>query len=270
MLIRSNLCRLSTSMTSAVLSFLTKYVSCQSTTQRGQKGRFCRNMRGRSLKQLAPAKLPNSAAAALPNPGLLLDAYQAAGHPLRYLPIDVSSAALVESSKQLLTKYPNLSIYGLVSTYEPALAKLPPAELPARMICFIGSTIGNLQPDECDAFLHQVSDVLRPGDYFLLGVDLQREVSVLEAAYNDAQGITAEFNLDMLRHLNQQFEGNFDVENFAHQAIYNKAQHQIEMYLESLKAQTVSLKALSLTVSFADKERLLSEISRKFDLDQVA
>ena len=201
---------------------------------------------------------------------LLIDAYQAASYPLKYLPIDVSSTALIESSKQLLNEYPSLSIYGLVSTYEPALAKLPPAELPARMICFIGSTMGNLQLEECDIFLGQISDVLRPGDYFLLGVDLQKEVSILEAAYNDAQGITAEFNLNMLHHLNRQFEGNFDVDSFAHRAIYNKTQHQIEMYLESLKAQTVDLKALSLTVAFANKERLLSEISRKFDLHQVA
>ncbi|CAN5793887.1 L-histidine N(alpha)-methyltransferase [soil metagenome] len=200
----------------------------------------------------------------------LLDAYQSAGHPLRYLPIDVSETALVESSKQLLLEYSALTIHGLIGTYEPALAKLPAAQLPARMICFIGSTIGNLQPHEYSAFLDRMARSLRPKDYFLLGIDLQKEVSVLESAYNDSQGITAAFNLNMLRHLNYRFDGDFDVDCFAHVACYNQESHQIEMHLESLKAQTVQLKALGLTVRFASGERLLSEISRKFDLEKTA
>ncbi len=199
----------------------------------------------------------------------LLNAYQAASYPLRYLPIDVSETALVESSKQLLVEYPNLTVRGLVSTYEPALANLPLSQLPARMICFIGSTIGNLQPREYSAFLDQVALALKPGDYFLLGIDLQKEVSILEAAYNDSQGITAEFNLNMLRHLNHRFDGNFDIDSFAHVACYSPENHQIEMYLESHKAQTVRLKALALTAHFAPGERLLSEISRKFDLAET-
>ncbi len=201
---------------------------------------------------------------------ILLNAYQSAGHPLRYLPIDVSETALVESSKQLLLEYSDLTIDGLISTYEPALAKLPAVKLPARMICFIGSTIGNLQPHEYSAFLDRMARSLQPKDYFLLGIDLQKEGSVLEAAYNDSQGITANFNLNMLRHLNRRFNGDFDVDCFAHVACYSQESHQIEMYLESLKAQTVRLKALGLTVGFDSGERLLSEISRKFDLKETA
>lgn len=91
---------------------------------------------------------------------------------------------LVESAQQLLEKYPALSIHSLVSTYELAIASLTPTELPARMLCFIGSTLGNLQPRECDQFLAKVSHALKPGDYFLLGLDLQKETSLLEAAYN--------------------------------------------------------------------------------------
>lgn len=200
----------------------------------------------------------------------LLNAYQSAGYPLHYVPIDVSKTALVESSKQLLVEYSELTIHGLISTYEPALAQLPAAQLPARMICFIGSTIGNLQPHEHSAFLDRMARSLRPKDYFLLGIDLQKEASVLEAAYNDSQGITAAFNLNMLRHLNYRFDGNFDVDSFAHTARYSQERYQIEMYLESLKAQTVQLKALGLTVHFASGERLLSEISRKFDLAKTA
>ena len=207
---------------------------------------------------------------------LLLNAYEAAGYPLRYLPVDVSSSALRESSELLLQEYPTLSIYGLISTYEPALKALPAKQLPARMIAFIGSTIGNLRPDECSAFLADISQTLRPGDYFLLGLDLQKEISVLEAAYNDHQGVTAAFNLNMLSHLNQQFEGNFELNNFAHVAQYNKQDNQIEMYLQSLKTQTVWLKALDFTVEFEGggtaspaENRILSEISRKFSLDEM-
>lgn len=201
---------------------------------------------------------------------ILLSAYQQANHPLRYLPIDVSGTMLRASAQALLADYPTLSIHGLVSTYETALAHLPPAQLPARMLCFIGSTLGNLQPQECDTFLSHVSQTLKPGDYFLLGLDLQKETAVLEAAYNDSQGITAAFNLNMLRHLNQRFDGNFDLESFAHVAYYNKNKAQIEMHLKSLKEQTVKLKSLDLKADFASGEQLRSEISRKFNLQEIS
>ncbi|MEM8806018.1 MAG: L-histidine N(alpha)-methyltransferase [Cyanobacteria bacterium P01_G01_bin.38] len=200
---------------------------------------------------------------------ILLDAYQAQEMPLRYIPIDVSGTMLEASSCSLLGDYPALKIYGLVSTYEPALKRLPPLSLPTRMLCFIGSTIGNLQPQECDRFLAQVSAALDPGQYFLLGLDLQKEKALLEAAYNDSQGITAAFNLNMLAHLNWRFDGDFDLDNFAHVAFYNENVHQIEIYIESLKRQTVRLKALNLSVTFDQGERLLSEISRKFSLSQM-
>ena len=201
---------------------------------------------------------------------ILLDAYQAAGYPLRYLPIDVSETMLTESAQQLLIKYPTLSVHGLVSTYEPALANLPTAQLPTRMLCFIGSTIGNLQPHECTQFLSKVSDVLHPGDYFLLGLDLQKKTSILEAAYNDAQGITAAFNLNMLEHLNRRFDGGFETDSFAHMAYYNQPKNQIEMHLKSLKTQSVQLKSLNFTAHFEQGESLLSEISRKFDLEETS
>ncbi len=201
---------------------------------------------------------------------ILLDAYQSTGYPLHYLPIDVSETMLTESAQQLLIKYPTLSIHGLVSTYELALANLPAAQLPARMLCFIGSTLGNLQPHECAEFLAKVSHVLRPGDYFLLGLDLQKETSILETAYNDAQGVTAAFNLNMLQHLNRRFDGNFETDSFSHMAYYNSHKAQIEMHLQSLKAQSVHLKSLNFTAHFEQGERLLSEISRKFDLQETS
>lgn len=198
---------------------------------------------------------------------LLLDAYKTIGYPLRYMPIDVSAGILESSARQLLADYPSLRVHGLVSTYELALQQLQPTQLPSRMIFFLGSTIGNLKPQECDVFFSQITAALKAGEYFLLGIDLQKPKPLLEAAYNDSQGVTAEFNLNVLEHLNQRFQGNFDTQLFEHWAFYNDELHQIEMHLRCLKAHTVRLETLDLTVEFAAGETIMTEISRKFDLD---
>lgn len=200
---------------------------------------------------------------------ILLDAYQELGHPLHYLPIDISGGILEQSARSLLTEYPTLHIHGIVSTYETALKHLNPSPLPARMIGFIGSTLGNLKPEDCHAFFAHVVDALQPGDYFLLGVDLHKSKSILEPAYDDSQGVTAEFNLNMLRHLNRLFAGNFDLSQFEHLAFYNEKEHQIEMHLKSLKNQIVELKTLNLTVEFQEGETIHTEISRKFQFEQI-
>jgi len=175
----------------------------------------------------------------------------------------------VDSAKQMLVDYPSLHVYGQVGTYDEALASLPPATLPHRMVFFLGSSLGNFSPEECDRFFDQVTTVLSPGDYFLLGIDLQKDTSVLEAAYNDAQGITAAFNLNMLTHLNRRFQGTFERDRFRHQAIYNKVDAQIEMYLHATTDHSVTLNALDTTVDFAKDEPLRTEISRKFDVSAM-
>jgi L-histidine N-alpha-methyltransferase len=200
---------------------------------------------------------------------LLLNAYQTAGYPLRYLPIDVSAGILENSAEQLLLDYPLLQVFGLVSTYELALQQLAPAQLPTRMIFFLGSTLGNLNAQECDIFFSQITSALQVGEYFLLGIDLQKPKHLLEAAYNDQKGVTAEFNLNILRHLNRRFQGNFDLSQFEHWAFYNEKMQQIEMHLRSLKSQSVCLEKLDLTVSFEPRETIMTEISRKFNLSLI-
>jgi dimethylhistidine N-methyltransferase len=200
---------------------------------------------------------------------LLLDAYSGLGYPLRYLPIDVSGGMLESSALDLLTAYPALQVHGLVGTYELALKRLTPTRLPTRMICFLGSTLGNLNSQECETFFTQIFGALQPGEYFLLGVDLQKSQEQLEAAYNDRQGITAEFNLNILRHLNQRFAGDFDLSQFIHWAFYNQSQHQIEMHLKSLSPQTARLETLDLAIALEAGETILTEISRKFNLSQI-
>lgn len=229
------------------------------------------------LQQVAPAIARTTGACELIELGsgsstktrYLLDAYQDQAETLRYLPVDVSGTILKDSAQQLLADYPTLSLHGLVGTYDQALDQLPSPILSHRLIAFIGSSLGNLSDGECDRFLSHISRAMAGGDYFLLGIDLQKDVAILEQAYNDRQGVTAAFNLNMLSHLNWRFQGDFQLEQFRHLAFYNPQLHQIELYLESLVPQTVTLKALDLRVQFQAGERLLSEISRKFALDQI-
>jgi L-histidine Nalpha-methyltransferase len=196
----------------------------------------------------------------------LLDAYQKIANYCKYIPIDVSRGILQSSVVKLQQKYPTFLIEGLIGTYEQALAKLKSTLTSSRMIFFLGSSLGNFNHRECEIFLKQISKTLQPGDYFLLGIDLQKPKEILEPAYNDSQGVTAAFNLNILSHLNWRFQGNFDLNLFNHQAIYNQTDAQIEMYLHCQKSHKVSLQALDLEVLFADGESIRTEISRKFDL----
>ncbi|GFE69664.1 L-histidine N(alpha)-methyltransferase [Chroococcus sp. FPU101] len=199
---------------------------------------------------------------------LLLDVYQSLDYPLCYVPIDVSGTILEDSAKQLLNDYKGLQIQGIVGTYEAALQMLSSRSSSSKMVLFLGSTLGNFSQTECDRFFAQITAALQSG-YFLLGIDLQKPIEILEAAYNDSQGITAAFNLNMLNHLNQRFQGNFDLSLFKHWAFYNTQEHQIEMHLICQKSHTVYLAALDLTVDFQEGETIQTEISRKFNLSQM-
>jgi L-histidine N-alpha-methyltransferase len=196
----------------------------------------------------------------------LLDAYQKIANRSKYIPIDVSGGILKSTVVKLQQKYPTFLIEGLIGTYEQALVKLESTQASSRIIFFLGSSMGNFNPRECDVFLSQIARTLQPGDYFLLGMDLQNPKEILEPAYNDSQGVTAAFNLNILSHLNWRFQGNFDLNLFTHQAIYNEADTQIEMYLHCQKSHLVSLDILDLNVFFTQGESILTEISRKFDL----
>ncbi len=200
---------------------------------------------------------------------ILFDAYQNLGYALEYVPVDVSRSILETSARQLLENYPWLQIRGLISTYEQAFAYLPPLHSRSRGMVFLGSTLGNLFPPECDRFFQQMTGVLAAGDFLLLGVDLQKPIDILEAAYNDSQGVTAAFNLNMLAHLNWKFQGNFNLNLFRHEATYNPLESRIEMRLHCQQDCTVRLEKLDLTVDFQAGETILTEISRKFNLDQL-
>jgi len=190
--------------------------------------------------------------------------------PLLYVPIDVSEAALEEGAAGLSAAFPRLAVSGLVATYEAALAELPPRLAPRRLMMFLGSTIGNLDHAESAAFFASVAAALEPGDALLLGFDLAKTPGIIEAAYNDAQGITAAFNLNMLRHLNRRFDGDFDLGRFHHRAFFNAEASQIEMHLVSDDAQAVRLRRLNLAARFEPGETIRTEISRKFRFADMA
>lgn len=189
-----------------------------------------------------------------------------------YIPIDINPAVLTESTKALAKDYPQLSVIGLAGRYEKGLSILPANS--QQLLLFLGSTIGNFSPQQQSAFFTQLHALTHPGSSLLIGFDCQpnsrKPKAVIEAAYNDAQGITAQFNLNMLRHLNHQLDGNFDLSQWAHVAFYNDNAHQIELYLKSLTNQQVTFGALKQQYHFAQDEMILTEISRKYDPQKLA
>lgn len=201
---------------------------------------------------------------------VLLSAYSAANDEVHFAPIDVSGDMLEESSRRLVKRFDDLTIRGIAGTYEAALDVLHPAPAPHRMFLFLGSTIGNFEDADRAGFIARIHDAMAPGDYFLLGFDRIKDRAVLHAAYNDAAGVTAAFNLNILMHLNARFGGDFDVGRFRHVAFFNEDESRIEMHLESLADQRVRLDDLDLEVSFARGERIHTEISKKFDHDALA
>ena len=202
---------------------------------------------------------------------LLLDALRDAGTLRCYVPVDVSEPALAAAGKALSAEYPGLDVRAVVSDFEERLGFPADGEAPApRLVAFLGSTIGNLEPGQRAAFLARVRDQLRPGDFFLLGTDLVKDPATLVAAYDDEAGVTAEFNKNVLAVLNAELGADFDLDAFEHVAAWNAEAEWIEMRLRSCMAQTVRLPGIGLTVEFADGEEMRTEVSAKFRREGVA
>lgn len=196
---------------------------------------------------------------------LLLDALTTGGPLKTYVPQDVSVSALRASADEVAAEFPELAVHGVVSDFTATLENLPRGG--RRMIAFLGGTIGNLVPSERARFLSGVHDVLEPGERLLLGAGLVIDPAVLVPAYDDAAGVTAEFNRNVLHVLNSRLGANFAPEKFAHVALWDAANEWIEMRLEATEAMTVTVADLDLTVDFAAGEHLRTEISAKFRPD---
>ena len=199
---------------------------------------------------------------------LLLRALRDGGTLRRFVPFDVDPAVLKDASAAITGEFPGLAVEPIVGDFEQHLALLPGG--PQRLVAFLGSTIGNLDPDQRAAFLAAVRQALGPGDTFLLGTDLVKSPERLVAAYDDAAGVTAEFNRNVLAVVNRDLDANFDLAAFDHVAVWNAEQEWIEMRLRSRHEQLVRIAALDLTVRFERGEELRTEISAKFRRERVA
>jgi L-histidine N-alpha-methyltransferase len=200
---------------------------------------------------------------------LLLDALRDAGTLRRFVPFDVSEATLREAGLAIAAAYPGINVHGVVGDFEHHLGLLPVSGS-ARLVAFLGGTIGNLDPAERAKFLSEVASGLRPGDGLLLGTDLVKDVARLEAAYDDAAGVTAEFNRNVLLVLNRELGASFDPALFDHLAVWNAEEEWVEMRLRSGVDQSVVVAGLGLTVPFAAGEEMRTEISAKFRREGVA
>jgi L-histidine N-alpha-methyltransferase len=198
---------------------------------------------------------------------LLLDALRDATTLRRYVPVDVSESALRQAAVGILADYPGLAVHAVVADFEEHVDRLPGGD--RRMVAFLGGTIGNLVPDERATFLRQVRAELRPGETLLLGTDLVKSPDVLVPAYDDAAGVTAEFNKNVLHVINRELKADFDPDAFAHVAYWDAAAEWIEMRLRSLTDQRVRVELLGLDVTFEAGEEMRTEVSAKFRREGV-
>ncbi|HVM66033.1 MAG TPA: L-histidine N(alpha)-methyltransferase [Acidimicrobiales bacterium] len=193
---------------------------------------------------------------------LLLDAFARAGTLQRFVPFDVAEGTLRTAAATVATEYPGVKVHAVVGDFRQHLELLP-RDGP-RVVAFLGGTIGNFRPAERGELLATLTRTLSPGESFLVGTDLVKDRGRLVAAYDDAAGVTAEFNRNVLRVLNQSLGADFDVDAFEHVARFNEHEEWIEMWLRSRQRQQVRIRTLGLGVAFEEGEGMLTEVSAKF------
>jgi L-histidine Nalpha-methyltransferase len=199
---------------------------------------------------------------------MLLDALRERGSLRRFVPFDVDASMLEAAATAIQHDYPNVEIQAVCGDFEEHLAEIPGGG--RRLFVFLGSTIGNLTPGPRAEFLATLAALLRPGDGLLLGTDLVKDSGRLVRAYDDAAGVTARFNRNVLAVINRELDADFDVGAYRHVARWNAAEERIEMWLRAESRQRVRVGALDLTVEFAAGEEMLTEVSCKFRRDAVA
>ncbi|MCE2504985.1 MAG: L-histidine N(alpha)-methyltransferase [Nitrosopumilaceae archaeon] len=187
---------------------------------------------------------------------------------IEYVPIDISEI-LAESSEELLNDYKNLTITGIIDTYEGGLEFLKTYDDKKNLIVFLGSSFGNFSPIDGYKFLEKVYSTMKPCDLFLIGLDLVKDKTILESAYNDSKGITAKFNLNVLSRINDELDADFNLKNFSHYAIYNEKDQRIEMYLKSLTEQSIIVSKSDLELKLKKDELIHTEYSHKYRLSEI-
>lgn len=188
-------------------------------------------------------------------------------HNINYIPVDVSQSAIQESSEELVKRFPDLTINGLVADFINQIDLIPNEN--KRMFCFLGSTLGNFDEKTANNFLKNISSIMNPRDTFLLGLDLVKPANILHEAYNDNQNITAEFNKNILKVVNEIINSNFDTDNFEHDAFFNASKSRIEMHLKAKKDIKVKSPFIDSDIYIKKGEDIHTENSYKFSMDRI-
>jgi len=200
---------------------------------------------------------------------LLLEAFLRTRPRQRYVPVDICRTVLEDAALELLRAYPTLDMVAVAAEYEEALRQIPGAGAQARLILWLGSNVGNFDRAAAAAFLRRLRAGLTAADRLLVGIDLRKDRAILEPAYDDAQGVTAAFNLNLLTRINRELDANFDLGAFRHRAVYDEEAGRVEMYLVSTRAQRVPIRQLRTEVAFAAGEPVHTENSYKYSLAEI-
>lgn len=217
----------------------------------------------------SPAMIELGSGSSTKTRGLIEAARQTYLDELQYIPIDVSPTILESSAHALAEEFPGLRVTGYVADYRTALALLAARVRRPKLVVFLGSSLGNYAKDEAAALLASIAATMRTSDRLLLGVDLIKDAKILEAAYDDAQGVTAQFNLNLLARINRELGADFRLDRFAHQARYRPEHERVEMHLVSLADQTVRIPKADLAVRFDRGESIHTENSHKYSISSL-
>jgi len=199
---------------------------------------------------------------------LILDIFAENQNEIEYFPIDISEI-LTESSELLQRDYPDLHITGVIDTYEGGLEFIEKYDDKKNLIIFLGSSFGNFTPNEGKDFLRKINSIMKSEDLFLIGLDLVKNKKILEDAYDDSQGITAKFNLNVLSRINDELDADFVLNNFEHVAKYNEREQRVEMYLKSLVNQSIIISKINLSLKLKKDELIHTEHSHKYEIRQI-
>lgn len=213
------------------------------------------------MEMVRPASIVELGAGSCTKSRVLIRAAKGMGSLWTFVPFDISEATLRRSASELSEEFDDLTLYCVTGEFDHHLSQIP--RFGRQLIVFLGSTIGNFDGDDAHHFLAEVRRLMRPGDHFLIGADLVKSEADLVAAYDDAGGVTAEFNRNVLARINTELGANFELDSFAHEARWNAAAHRIEMHLRAERAQTVTIPAADLTVHFERGETLRTEVCVK-------
>ena len=235
-------------------------------TERGIFERFAFDIAAQAGDNLTLVELGSGSAR---KTRLLIEAMLSRQLRLDFYPVDVSPSALEDAVSRLNGDFSSLDVNPITVDYSHHLPQFK--ELPGRkLVLFLGSSIGNFEPEEVIEFLDRLRQSLAPGDALLLGFDMKKDAEILHAAYNDRQGITARFNLNLLARINRELGGRFDLDSFSHVAFWNEPMSRVEMHLESRVEQTVWIQALGRCFYFSRGSRIHTENSYKFSTESIA